>query len=96
MTSLRQYSSVLLDETLLVSTELIRVAILWKEKFYKGLDEASRYYYIDKKTDAMAMVLQRLNEIIERGAETSSEQVCLQLLEVVMVDSNLFGLFRLL
>jgi FKBP12-rapamycin complex-associated protein len=74
MTSLRQFSTTLLDETLLVSTELIRVAILWKEKFYKGLDEASRYYYIEKKTDAMAMVLQRLNEILERGAETHSEQ----------------------
>lgn len=73
MTSLRQYSSTLLDETLLVSTELIRVAILWKEKFYKGLDEASRYYYIEKKNDAMTMVLQRLNEILERGPETQSE-----------------------
>jgi serine/threonine-protein kinase mTOR len=73
MTSLRQFSSTLLDETLLVSNELIRVAILWKEKFYKGLDEASRYYYIEKKNDAMSLVLQRLNEILERGPETQSE-----------------------
>lgn len=74
ITSIRGFCSTLLDETLLVSSELIRVAILWKERWYKQLDEASRQYYIEKKTDAMAITLQRLNEMLERGPETISEQ----------------------
>jgi len=74
ITAIRPFCSSLLDETLLVSSELIRVAILWKERWYKSLDEASRQYYIEKKTDAMAMTLQRLNEMLERGPETISEQ----------------------
>lgn len=74
ISSIRPFCSTLLDETLLVSSELIRVAILWKERWYKQLDEASRQYYIEKKTDAMAMTLQRLNEMLERGPETISEQ----------------------
>lgn len=73
ITAIRPYCATLLDEALLVSSELIRVAILWKERWYKSLDEASRQYYIEKNTDAMTITLQKLNEMLERGSETVSE-----------------------
>lgn len=74
ITAIRPFCATLLDEALLVSSELIRVAILWKERWYKSLDEASRQYYIEKNTDAMTITLQKLNDMLERGAETVSEQ----------------------
>ena len=74
ITAIRPYCASLLDEALLVSSELIRVAILWKERWYKSLDEASRQYYIEKNTDAMTITLQKLNDMLERGPETVSEQ----------------------
>lgn len=74
ITAIRPYCTTLLDEALLVSSELIRVAILWKERWYKSLDEASRQYYIEKNTDAMTITLQKLNDMLERGPETVSEQ----------------------
>ncbi|XP_049851152.1 serine/threonine-protein kinase tor-like [Schistocerca gregaria] len=74
LTSIRSHSMELVDEAILVSTELIRIAILWKEKWYKGLDEASYYYYVEKKVDSMTIVLQHLNDMLEKGAETLSEQ----------------------
>jgi FKBP12-rapamycin complex-associated protein len=45
---MRHHSPKLVSETLLVSGELIRVAILWKEKWRKGLDEAYHQYYYER------------------------------------------------
>ena len=38
-------SHVLVDQAALVSSELIRVAILWHEMWHEGLEEASRLYF---------------------------------------------------
>lgn len=35
------------EQALLVSSELIRVAILWHEQWHEGLEEASRLYFGD-------------------------------------------------
>jgi hypothetical protein len=48
LNNMRQHSPKLVQETLLVSGELIRVAILWKEKWRKGLDEAYHQYYYER------------------------------------------------
>ena len=45
MDSLRQHSVKLIDQALLVSQELIRVAILWEEIWHEVLEEASRLYF---------------------------------------------------
>jgi FKBP12-rapamycin complex-associated protein len=42
MNTLRKHSAKLIDHALLVSQELVRVAILWEESWHWGLEEASR------------------------------------------------------
>ena len=45
MNSLKAHSNALVEEALMVSSELIRVAILWLEQWHEGLEDASRLYY---------------------------------------------------
>ena len=53
MQSLRQNSSKLVDQALLVSQELIRVAILWQEIWHEALEEASRQFFGEGNVSAM-------------------------------------------
>jgi len=73
MNSLRSHSSELVSEALLVSAELIRVAILWLETWHEGLEDASRLYFGDSNTAGMLELLLPLHENLERGAETERE-----------------------
>jgi Ni,Fe-hydrogenase I cytochrome b subunit len=41
----------------LVANELIRVAVLWKEKWCKGIEEAFRCYFTNKNPDGMVQVI---------------------------------------
>lgn len=50
----------------LVSTELIRAAILWHEMWYDGLEEASKFYFADSNIPGMYSVLAPLHEMVER------------------------------
>jgi FKBP12-rapamycin complex-associated protein len=45
MKSLKEHSKILIEQALLVSHELIRVAILWTEFFHEALEDASRMYF---------------------------------------------------
>ena len=54
-------------QALLVSEELIRVAILWHEKWHEALEEASRLYFGDNNVDGMFAVLAPLHEEISNG-----------------------------
>jgi FKBP12-rapamycin complex-associated protein len=45
MITLRSHSEKLIDQALLVSKELIRIAILWEEIWHEVLEEASRLYF---------------------------------------------------
>lgn len=73
MNSLRSHSSALVEEALMVSSELIRVAILWLETWHEGLEEASRLYFGEGNIPAMLDLLLPLHEKIEKGAETLKE-----------------------
>ncbi len=42
---MKQHSPLLVEQSLLVSNELIRVAIVWHEMWHEGLEEASRVYF---------------------------------------------------
>jgi phosphatidylinositol kinase/protein kinase (PI-3 family) len=53
-------------QALLVSQELIRVAILWHEMWHEGLEEASRLYFGDHNIEAMFTVLEPLHRMLER------------------------------
>ncbi|KAF7356539.1 Serine/threonine-protein kinase TOR [Mycena venus] len=57
----------------LVSTELIRVAILWHERWHEGLEEASRLYFTEKNADGMIAVLQPLHDLLDQGPQTARE-----------------------
>ena len=73
MTSLQDHSSSLVEEALMVSTELIRVAILWMETWHGGLDDASKLYYGEGNVSGMIDLLQPLHKRLESGAETQKE-----------------------
>lgn len=73
MNSLRSHSSDLVEDALMVSSELIRVAILWLETWHEGLEDASRLYYGEGNVSAMLDLLLPLHEKVEKGAETKRE-----------------------
>ncbi|KAM5549808.1 serine/threonine-protein kinase TOR [Rosa sericea] len=64
----RQHSGLLVDQAELVSTELIRVAILWHEMWHEALEEASRLYFGEHNIEGMLKVLEPLHEMLEEGA----------------------------
>ncbi|THV05541.1 FAT-domain-containing protein [Dendrothele bispora CBS 962.96] len=57
---------------LVVSNEIIRIAILWHEQWHEGLEEASRLYFTEKNPEGMIAVLEPLHAKLE---ETSFAQV---------------------
>ena len=58
---------------MLISEELIRVAILWHEIWHDGLEEASRLYFGEKNVKGMLAALQPLHQMLERGPQTLKE-----------------------
>lgn len=52
-------------QALVVSHELIRVAILWHELWHEGLEEASRLYYTEKNPEGMIAALEPLHDMLE-------------------------------
>jgi FKBP12-rapamycin complex-associated protein len=74
MNSLKAHSNALVEEALMVSSELIRVAILWLELWHEGLEDASRLYYGEGNVSGMLDVLIPLHAQLEKGASTRREQ----------------------
>ncbi|POY71739.1 putative Non-specific serine/threonine protein kinase [Rhodotorula taiwanensis] len=73
MNKMRDHSAALVEQAVLVSQELIRVAILWHELWHEGLEEASRLFYGDHNIDAMFATLEPLHDMLEKGPETLRE-----------------------
>ena len=73
MDNMRVHCHTLVEQALLVSQELIRVAILWHEMWHEGLEEASRLYFGEHNLEAMFAVLEPLHQMIDRGPETLRE-----------------------
>jgi len=74
MNSLKAHSNALVEEALMVSSELIRVAILWLELWHEGLEDASRLYFGEGNVSGMLDVLIPLHKQLERGPTTRREQ----------------------
>ncbi|XP_033096355.1 serine/threonine-protein kinase mTOR-like [Anneissia japonica] len=68
-----EHSSTLVHQAVMVSEELIRVAILWHELWHEGLEEASRLYFGERSVKGMFSVLEPLHAMIERGPQTMKE-----------------------
>ena len=63
-------------QALLVSNELIRVAILWAELWHESLEQSYRryFYYEQQGVDAMLHSLAPLYRLLEQGAATDNER----------------------
>ncbi|KAF4581337.1 phosphatidylinositol kinase- protein kinase tor1 [Pleurotus pulmonarius] len=73
MDRMREHSAAIISQALLVSRELIRVAILWHELWHDALEEASRLYFTENNPEGMIMVLEPLHEMIAAGPTTTRE-----------------------
>lgn len=71
--SIREHSPTLVEQAKMCSEELIRVAILWHEQWYEGLEEASRLYFGERDIKGMFDVLAPLHGMLERGPQTLKE-----------------------
>lgn len=70
---MRAHSSTLVDQADMVSTELIRVSVLWHEMWYEALEDASRAYFNDHDVEKMFSILDPLNELMQKGPKTIRE-----------------------
>ncbi|CAJ0932764.1 unnamed protein product [Ranitomeya imitator] len=68
-----EHSNTLVQQAMMVSEELIRVAILWHEMWHEGLEEASRLYFGERNVKGMFAVLDPLHAMMERGPQTLKE-----------------------
>ncbi|XP_029141485.1 serine/threonine-protein kinase mTOR [Protobothrops mucrosquamatus] len=68
-----EHSNTLVQQAVMVSEELIRVAILWHEMWHEGLEEASRLYFGERNVKGMFEVLEPLHAMMERGPQTLKE-----------------------
>ena len=66
MDRMKEHSPVIVEQALLVSHELIRVAILWHEMWHESLEEASRLYYTDHNPMGMIAYLEPLHDMLEQ------------------------------
>ncbi|KAG5654196.1 hypothetical protein H0H81_006229 [Sphagnurus paluster] len=73
MERMREHSGLIVNQALLVSKELIRVAILWHELWHEGLEEASRHFFTEKNPDGMIAALEPLHDLLEAGPTTARE-----------------------
>ncbi|KAG5176073.1 phosphatidylinositol 3 and 4-kinase-domain-containing protein [Tribonema minus] len=68
-----RHTGILVREALLVSRELIRVAILWHEQWHEGLEEASRLFFGAGNVQGMLDILLPLHQALEEGPATTRE-----------------------
>lgn len=73
LNKIREHSENLVNQSMMVSNELIRVAILWHEQWHEGLEDASRLYFGERNIPGMLAVLKPLHAMLEKGPETMKE-----------------------
>lgn len=71
--SMCEHSPTLVQQAMMASDELIRVAILWHELWHEGLEEASRLYFGERNVRGMFDTLEPLHAMLERGPQTLKE-----------------------
>ncbi|KGG50405.1 phosphatidylinositol 3-kinase Tor2, partial [Mitosporidium daphniae] len=73
LNKIRLSSPVLVDQTLLICNELVRVAVLWSELWSDGLEEASRLYHAQKDISGSIRILDYLHQVIQQEPKTKDE-----------------------
>ena len=72
--SIRLHSPTLVVQASLVSSELVRVAILWLEQWHEAIDDASKHWFTAvRNADAVYALLHPLHQMMDRGAQTNRE-----------------------
>jgi len=66
---------VLVMECKLVATELVRISTTWYEQWSVWLEEASRFFFVEKKREEMMRVLDTAHASIDRKPETPNERM---------------------
>ena len=72
--AIRQHSEKLVNQASMVSSELVRVAILWHEMWHEAIEEASRHWFGNKNADGMLATLAPMHAMMEKGPTTIAEQ----------------------
>lgn len=85
---LRQHSGQLVSQTMVVSDELIRIAILWMEAWHEALEDASKHYFGEGNVVAMLEVLMPLHELLERGPNTLHEAAFCHLYSADLMEAG--------
>ncbi|CAF3785120.1 unnamed protein product, partial [Rotaria sp. Silwood1] len=74
LNNMREHSHTLVHQALVVSEELIRISVLWYEKWYRGLQEALEQYPTNGNISGMIKTLESLHAAIDRGSTTVDER----------------------
>lgn len=74
MDHMRAKFSPLVEQALIVAKELVRVAVLWHERWQAGIEKACSLYFAEKNIEGMLEVLTPLHKMMETGGETVNER----------------------
>ncbi|KAJ3115083.1 phosphatidylinositol kinase- protein kinase tor1, partial [Physocladia obscura] len=72
---MRSHDNILVEEVLMVSQELLRVAVSWPEMWHDYLEDASKFYYKNHDIRGMLEVLEPIHNLLEKGPETQQEKL---------------------
>jgi serine/threonine-protein kinase mTOR len=75
---IRQQEDLLVVHAAKVSNELIRVAVLWAEQWYEGLETASRLYFGEHDINGMLTCMQKLHDMLDE-TQTTDERNFVQI-----------------
>merc|ERR1719411_1146446 len=73
LNKMKEHSESLVNQAIMVSEELIRVAILWHEQWHEGLEEASRLFFGERDVAGMFATLEPLHAMMDKGPQTLKE-----------------------
>eukprot|EP01117_Protostelium_nocturnum_P012841 TRINITY_DN4758_c0_g1_i1.p1 TRINITY_DN4758_c0_g1~~TRINITY_DN4758_c0_g1_i1.p1 ORF type:complete len:2361 (-),score=843.62 TRINITY_DN4758_c0_g1_i1:69-7151(-) len=71
--NMRKHANNLVEQALMVSQELVRVAIVWYEMWHEGLEDASRFHFAENNPAQAIVRLKPLHEMMLKGPETLTE-----------------------
>ena len=72
LNQMRLHSPGLVEQALLISHELIHIAILWNELWHEGLKEAFRLYFGEKDVEGMLKTLKPLHTSTHHNGQSGN------------------------
>ena len=73
LNKMKEHSESLVNQAIMGSDELIRVAILWHEQWHEGFEEASRLFFGERDVAGMFATLEPLHAMLDKGPQTLKE-----------------------